>query len=159
MAVLPKHLRPRWRYLAVVLECWGERTITRRDFQGTLWREARSLVGDIGSAAVSLDVVRFTHEGGRGSAIVRVHRDALTEARAIIATVSHVDDEPISASIRGVSGTIRACEENYLGIAREGTSHEVIALEDVETPAVIRSQAVDVDHDSIRLGATTLDIM
>lgn len=158
MGTLPKHLRPRWRYLGLELETAAQDEIEKRAFQGALWKAARSLRGDVGSARLGLDVIRFELRDGYGTAIVRVHRGTETEARGIIATLETVDVTPIRATVRGVSGTIRACEENYLRIAREAPSHEVIALDDVEGPAIVRPPAVDIETDSTRIGATTLDI-
>ena len=158
MGHLPKHLRPRWRYLGLEVETPVDAELSRRSFQQALWEAARSLLGDTGSARCGLDLVRFTHDTGRGTAVVRVHRGTESPARAVVATVSAVDGHPVRASVRGVSGTIRACEENYLGIAREPQSHEVVALGNVESPAVIRSETVDLTGDSTVLGATTLDI-
>ena len=157
MGSLPKHLRPRWRYLGLEIETHPQHTLDRQAFQATLWERARSLRGDVGSARIGLDVVSFEHDDGFGTAIVRVHRDSVSDARGVIATIDSVDDVPVRATIRGVSGTIRACEENYLRIAREAPSHEVIALDTVEGPAIVRSPAVDVSTDSTILGATTLD--
>lgn len=158
MGTLPKHLRPRWRYLGVELETTPGDGPDRRAFQRALWRGARGLVGDVGSARLGLDVVRFELEEGRGEAVVRVPRGTETDARGVLATVAAVDGAPLRATVRGVSGTIRACEENYLRIAREPPSHEVITLDAVESPAVVWSEAVDVTGGSTLLGATTLDI-
>ncbi len=158
MGRLPKHLRPRWRYLAVELETRATTSLVRDTFQNAIWQASRSLLGDLGSARISLDVLRFSHRDGRGTAVIRVHRGTENEARAVLATLGTVGNEPIRATVRGVSGTIRACEENYLRIARESQSHEVIALDDVKSPAFIRSKTVDLLGDSTLLGATTLDI-
>lgn len=158
MAHLPKHLRPRWRYLGIELESPGAASLDRRSFQQAVWDGARAMIGDVGSAELGLVVVRFEHTDGRGTAIIRVHRGTEETARAVLATVDTVGDTPIRSAIRGVSGTIRSCEENYLRIAREPLSHEVVALDSVESPAIVRSQTVDPTGDSTVLGATTLDI-
>ena len=49
MKHLPKHLQPRWRYLAVGIETLPEATIARGPFQRELWYAAQNLVGDVGS--------------------------------------------------------------------------------------------------------------
>ncbi len=158
MGNLPKHLRPRWRYLGLELETAAQDDIERRTFQSALWKAARSLRGDVESARMGLDVIRFECTDGYGTAIIRIHRGTESDARGVIATLDSVDGTPIRATVRGVSGTIRACEENYLRIAREAPSHEVIALDDVEGPAIVRTPAVDIETDSTPIGATTLDI-
>jgi len=114
---LPKHLRPRWRYLAVGLESWPEADLSRGPFQRELWYAAQNLLGDTGSADADLTVVRFAFGGGTGEALVRVRRDEVDRARAALSCVSAVDGDPVGLRVRGVSGTIRAGEESYLGRA------------------------------------------
>ncbi|TKX77234.1 ribonuclease P, partial [Halorubrum sp. SD626R] len=48
MKHLPKHLRPRWRYVAVGIETWPDADVGRRAFQRALWYAAGNLVGDAG---------------------------------------------------------------------------------------------------------------
>lgn len=113
MRTLPKHLRPRWRYLGVEIETWPGADIDRRGFQGALWEAARGLLGDPGSAACDLTVTRFRFdaERGMGNAIVRVRREEVSRGRAALACVSDVDGSPTGLVVRTTSGTIRACEE------------------------------------------------
>lgn len=158
MATWPKHLRPRWRYLGVAIESAPGDLPERDALQEALWRELRGLLGDVGSARVGLEVVRFRAAEGRAEAIVRVARDAVEEARALIATLARVDGRPVGLLVRGVSGTIRACEENYLGAAREPTVHDIVTFDGVESEATRRGEAVDLDRGTTSIGATTLDI-
>jgi len=113
MRTLPKHLRPRWRYLGIEIETWPGAEIDRRRFQGALWDAARGLLGDPGSADCDLTVVRlrFDAERGIGDAIVRVRREEVSRGRAALACVTTVGDYPVGLVVRGTSGTIRACEE------------------------------------------------
>lgn len=158
MATWPKHLRPRWRYLAIALETPADHDLGRDDLQEALWTGLRNLLGDATSARVGMEVVRFRHRDGSGAAIVRVTRDGVQEARAILAAVDRVAGGPVRLDVRGVSGTIRACEENYLGTAGESASHNTVTFDDVEADAIVRGDAVDVRVDSTAIGATTLDI-
>ena len=114
MKHLPKHLRPGRRYLAVGLESRVGASIERRDFQRAVWIAAQSLLGDPGSAAAGLDVIRFRFENGRGEALVRVRRGEVEPARAALACVADVDGEPLGVHVRGVSGTIRGAREKFL---------------------------------------------
>lgn len=113
MRTLPKHLRPRWRYLGLAIETWPNARIDRRSFQAALWDAARGLLGDPGSADCDLTVVRlrFDDERGTGDAIVRVRREDVHRGRAALACVAAVGDYPVGLVVRGTSGTIRACEE------------------------------------------------
>lgn len=158
MATWPKHLRPRWRYLALGIEGPPGELPDRDAFQEALWRALRDLLGDVGSARVGLEVLRYRVAATHGEAIVRVARDAVEEARAVIATVARADGRPVGLAIRGVSGTIRACEENYLGTAREPAVHDIVTFDGVESEATLRGEAVDLERGTTPIGATTLDI-
>jgi ribonuclease P/MRP protein subunit POP5 len=116
MRHLPKHLRPRWRYLAVGLETRPGASITQSGFQRAVWYAAGNLLGDAGSADADLRVLRFSFADGdgEGEAIVRVRHGEVGPARASLACVSAVDGHDLGLAVRGVSGTIRACRASYL---------------------------------------------
>lgn len=114
MKHLPKHLRPRWRYLGVRIDCPTGETVGRRPFQRELWYAGQNLLGDPGSADAVLSVVRFSVSSGGGSAIVKVRRGEEGRGRAALACVDAVGGTPVGLSVGGVGGTIRATEENHL---------------------------------------------
>ena len=114
MKHLPKHLQPRYRYLAVEFTLAHERSVTREEFQKACWVSARQLLGDTGSANCGLQVVKFTFNNEHGKAIVRVRRNTESKARAAIACIAKISDTPVFIFIRGTSGTVRSCEEKYL---------------------------------------------
>jgi ribonuclease P/MRP protein subunit POP5 len=155
---LPKHLRPRWRYLAVEVESWPEAALDRRAFQRALWFAAQNLLGDTGSAALDLTVERFDHEGGAGEAVVRTHRGETGRARAVLATVTAVDGSPVGLRVRGVSGTRTACEEKYMRGGPEARTQSHVAFAGADRPAHRRDGRVDVETEDGLVGATTLDI-
>ncbi|PSP37824.1 ribonuclease P, partial [Halobacteriales archaeon QH_2_66_30] len=66
MKHLPKHLQPRWRYLAVELEAWPDADLDRNGFQRALWFGTQNLVGDAGSASIDLSVMQFRYRAGEG---------------------------------------------------------------------------------------------
>ncbi len=117
MKHLPKHLRPRWRYLAVGLRTEPAESIDRRGFQRECWYAAQNLLGDPGSAAADLTVVAFAFEDGRGEALVRVRHGETDPARAALACIDSVDDVPVGIRVRGTSGTIRAARDSFLTLA------------------------------------------
>lgn len=158
MKPLPKHLRPRWRYLAVELETWPEAVLDRRTLQDEFWRAGRSLLGDTGSAEARLEVVHFSFDRGRGVCIVRVHRGAERRARAALACVQRVNGEPLGLRITGTSGTIRGAREKYLGRHREATGERTVVFEDDERSAVAYPDGVDLRLDDSFAGATNLDL-
>ncbi len=158
MRHLPKHLRPRWRYLAVGIESWSDAEVGRRAFQRALWYAAGNLLGDAGSADADLSLLSFTHGDGVGEAVVRVRRGHVDDARAAVACVSAVDDEPVGLRVRGISGTVRACEERYMGRATASSTQRDVAFDDAERVAVARRDARDVRTESGRVGAAAFDI-
>ncbi len=157
MKHLPKHLRPRWRYLGVALECWPGAEFGRREFQREVWYAAQNLHGDAGSADLDLTVLRFDLREGEGAAVVRVRRGEEDRARAALACVGDVGGDPVGVRVPGTSGTVRACEESYIRRRREPPDQRDVVFEDAERAAVVRSGAVDVRTDDGYSGATALD--
>jgi ribonuclease P/MRP protein subunit POP5 len=158
MKHLPKHLRQRWRYLAVDVETWPDADVDEMAFQRSLWFAAQNLVGDVGSAEADLRVVQFDHDDGTGAALIRTRRGAEDLARAALACVDGVYDDPVRVTVKGISGTVRAGEEKYLGGPREGTGQESVAFRDGSRRAVTRDGLLDVEVDGTYVGATRLDI-
>ncbi|MFB6188916.1 MAG: Rpp14/Pop5 family protein [Halapricum sp.] len=157
MKHLPKHLRPRWRYLAVHVETWPDADIDRNALQRNIWFAAQNLLGDVGSADIDLTVVRFTAWEGRCEAVVRVRRDECERARAVLACVDGVDGDPVGLRVAGTSGTVRACEEKYMGGGPERTGQRHVTLGDVDRAAVVRDGRLDYREDDTFTGATLLD--
>lgn len=157
MKHLPKHLRPRWRYLAVSLETWPDERIGRRSFQRELWYAGQNLLGDPGSADADLTVMRFSFADGRGEAIVRVRRGETEPARAALACLDEIDGAPVGIRVRGISGTIRAAEENYLRRRGQDSEERNVVFGNEERVAVLRDRVGDVRLDEAFAGATDLD--
>ncbi|MFC7134009.1 MULTISPECIES: Rpp14/Pop5 family protein [Salinibaculum] len=158
MKHLPKHLRPRWRYLAVDIETWPDVDIDRGTFQRHLWYAAQNLVGDAGSAAVDLSVLSFSFADGHGEALVRVRRDEVERGRAVVASLARIDGSDVGLRVRGVSGTVRACEEKYMGRGPIGTDQRHVVFRGTERTAVTAADRADIRLDDGFTGATTLDL-
>ena len=157
MKHLPKYIRPRWRYLAVGIESTPDAEIDRGTFQRELWYAAGNLLGDPGSADADLTVYDFEFADGIGETIIRVRRGETDPARAAVACVDTINGEPVGLSVRGISGTVRACEERYLG-RRTGRFHQRhVVFADADRPAVSRGEAVEVSLPSGFVSATELD--
>jgi ribonuclease P/MRP protein subunit POP5 len=155
---LPKHLRPRWRYLAVELETWPDATLDRRGFQRELWFAAQNLLGDAGSAELDLTVVSFDHGGATGAAVVRTYRGETDRARAVLACLDAVDGARVGLRVTGISGTVRACEEKYIRRRPENSVQRNVAFGDAERSAVVRDGRADVRAGDAFTGATELDL-
>lgn len=158
MRHLPKHLRPRYRYLAVEIETWPEAEIDTRAFQEAVWSAARSLLGDAESAAVDLQVVEADFWTGGGSAVVRVRSDAVERARSAIACLPSVDGQPVRIGVRGVGGTVRAVEEHYRGGPPEPIGTESVEYRGERAVAVRRDDRVDVDFGDAFVGTTPQEL-
>jgi ribonuclease P/MRP protein subunit POP5 len=157
MKHLPKHLQPRWRYLAVELETWPDADLDQGDFQRSVWFAAQNLYGDAGSADADLRVLVFEFADGDGEALVRARRGEVERARAALACVDSVRGDPVRLAVRGVSGTMRAAEEKYLGRPFESADEKTVVFRDESRPAVVRDDRADVDCDGTFVGATDLD--
>jgi ribonuclease P/MRP protein subunit POP5 len=157
MKHLPKHIRPRWRYLAVEIESTPDAEIDRGSFQRELWYAAGNLLGDPGSADADLTVYDFHFEDGVGETIIRVRRGETDAARAAVACVDAIDGEPVGVVVRGISGTVRACEESYLGRRDGAFEQRHVVFADARRPAVARDEAVEVLLSAGLVSATELD--
>jgi len=155
---LPKHLRPRWRYLAVELDGWPDAEVDRSTFQRELWFAAQNLLGDAGSAELDLSVLRFDFADGWGTAVVRTHREESNRARAVLACLDAVDGHEIGVRVRGVSGTVRACEEKYIRRRPIGTEQRRVVFEGETRSASGHGRRVDVRCDGTFAGTTELDL-
>ena len=157
MKHLPKHLQPRWRYLAVGIETWPDADIDRGQFQRQLWFSARDLTGDAGSAELALSLVTFWCAEGAGETIVRTRRGSVDRARAVVACLDAVDGDPVGVRVRGISGTVRACEEKYMGRGPEEPEQRHVVFDETERSAAVRDDRADVATEGAYTGATTLD--
>jgi ribonuclease P/MRP protein subunit POP5 len=155
---LSKARRPRWRYLGVGVRAWPDAAPDRRRLQAAVWDATTALFGDPGSAAVDPRVVAFDFADGAGEAVVRVHRGEVERARAALACVETVDGDPVALRVRGVSGTVRGCEERYLSGATGAGGERTVSLDGDRRPAVVRDDAVDVCLPDGFVGLARLDI-
>ena len=157
MKHLPKHIRPRWRYLAVAIEAAPDADIDRGAFQRALWYAAGNLLGDVGSADADLTVFGFEFDAGVGEAIVRTRRGETDAARAALACIDRVDDTQIGLVVRGISGTVRACEESYLGDGRPNLTEDSVAFADDQRSAICRDDVAEISLPEGFVAATELD--
>lgn len=158
MSPIPKHLRPRWRYLAVAICTWTDRDLDRTSFEAAVQEAVRSLHGDIGCADADLRLFRFTYHVGRGQAVIRVRRDAVDVVRSALTCMDSINDTPVGLQIVGVSGTVRACEEKFLGSQGEAIEQRTVAFDGVEYSATVVGVEVDLQSDDGRIGAISLDL-
>ena len=142
----------------MAIETWPDADLDRRRFQRAVWYATQNLLGDTGSAAVDMTVLRFSHEDGVGHAIVRVRRGHTDAARASLACLDSVDGTAVGVRVTGASGTVRACEEKYIRGPAKGPEQRQVVFENRDRRAITRDGRVDVQTDDGFLGATDLDI-
>jgi len=157
MKHLPKHLRPKWRYVAVGVEADPDADLDRGDLQRELWYSAQNLLGDAGSADVDGTVVRFRASDGDAEAVVRARRGEVESLRAALACIASVDGTDVAVSVRGASGTIRACQEKYFSAPPEVTRREDVSVDGADGTGVVRDDRVAVADDGWTY-ATTADV-
>ncbi len=157
MKHLPKHLQARWRYLAVEIETYPEEPLDRTAVQRAIWNSARALLGDTGSAALDLTVVRFRSVAGTAHVVVRTYRGETERARGAIACITTIGEQTVGLRVRGVSGTIQSCEEKYLGRAPVHGTERTVVFNNEERTAIVRSPRAAVRDGSTFVGATELD--
>jgi ribonuclease P/MRP protein subunit POP5 len=75
----------------------------------------------------------------------------------VLACLDEVDGAPVGVRVRGVSGTVRACEEKYISRPLESIEERHVVFEDAERRTVERSERIDVRVDDAFAGATELD--
>lgn len=158
MKPLPKHLRPRWRYIALEVTTWSDVHISRESFQRELWYSGQNLLGDPGGADAVLSVVHYEFEAGMADVLVKVRREETDRARAAIACVHEVEDIDVGIRVLGISGTMRAAEENYLGRHELAVDERNVVFDQDDRVGIIRGDVVTVKLETERVGATKLDL-
>ncbi len=109
MKILPSSLREKKRYLAFEVVCESE-PVDRKALLDEIFFATQTLVGDTGSSAIGYRLIDFN--GYRG--IMRVHLNAVEDARAAMATVCTIKGSRACIRVLGVAGTIRAAIEKYI---------------------------------------------
>mgnify|MGYP006107473707 CR=1 FL=1 len=158
MKPLPKHLRPRYRYIVVSIESWPTAQLDKRTFQHAIWASTSRLFGDIGATTADLFLIRFEFSNGSGWGIIRTRRDALPIARSSIACISKINEFSVGIIVRGVSGTIKSCEDKYLSEPSEPVISGEHLFNTKMSPSFTRGNCIDIQTDTDFIGATHLDV-
>ncbi len=158
MKPIPKHLRPRYRYIVVSLESWSNSIIDKTSFQQSIWASVNRLFGDLGSAKSDLYLIRFEFHNGTGYGIIRTRRDSLHLARSGIACTSSVNGHPIGILVLGISGTIKSCEQKYLPVLKKSLVTGEVTFEGNSYSSTSYGELLDIKIDNDFIGATNMDI-
>lgn len=108
MKILPPTLRDKKRYLA--FELISEHDVTREELLREMFSRVGSLIGDIGSSECGIRVLTFDDSKG----IIRCSRTKTDQARAALATITHIGGKRVMLHIFGISGTVAGATEKYL---------------------------------------------
>lgn len=106
-------LRQKKRYLA--FEILSERKITdSSDVQYALWSAMLRLYGETGTAAAGFWVLpeQYVHHRQRG--ILKVSHTAVLQAKAALALLHKIGEEPVVARSLGVSGILQKAKHVML---------------------------------------------
>lgn len=158
MKPIPKHLRPRYRYIVVSLESWCNSIIDKTSFQQSIWVSANRLFGDLGSAKSDLYLVSFEFHNGMGYGIIRTRRDSLHLARSSISCISSINDCSIGILVLGIGGTLKSCRQKYLPVLKKSLVMGEVTFEGNSYPSISYGEYIDIEIDNDFIGATNMDI-
>ncbi len=144
--------------MVVSIESWPTANIDKRTFQHAIWTSTSRLFGDNGAATADLFLIRFEFSDGSGWGIIRTPRDALHMAKSSLACISQINEFPIGILIKGVSGTIKTCEEKYLSDLPTSIVSKELFFNNKLSSCFIRENSVDIKIDNDFIGATHLDV-
>lgn len=99
--------RIRRRYLAVSIE--SSKRFNSDEFMSVVWGALSKLYGEYGASRSNLSLIDYS--GERKVAVIRVGHEMLQPARAALASVTRVENEPVTLHILAVSGTLKALHE------------------------------------------------
>ncbi len=108
MKPLSPTLRTRYRYVAFWV--FSEERLTVNSFARELIEVSLGLFGAAGVSSLALTVINF--DGFRG--LVRCHYLHVQEARAVLASISHIGGIRLGVAVLGTAGSIRSATEKYL---------------------------------------------
>jgi len=96
-------LREKWRYITLKIHCQQQLPLTKDQFEKGLTNALLKLVGEIGYAKMMPRTITFDKD----SAIVRVRRDSIDQARSALPLISNLNGMPAHLQTTYTSGTIR----------------------------------------------------
>ena len=108
MKILPPTQRTNKRYFA--FELIGGAGVDRSDLLREIFSCAGSLIGDLGSSECDIRLLDFEDSKG----VVRCLRERVDMTRAVLASVSSVNGNPVIIHVLGISGTVHGATKKYL---------------------------------------------
>ncbi len=96
--------RVRRRYLALQVNIEGK--LDQREFIDTVWKAITQLFGEYGASQTGLTLLDYNEDGK--TAIIRVSLIGLQQARAALASITHISGKEAAIHVTGISGTIKS---------------------------------------------------
>ena len=157
MKPTPKHLRPRWRYLAVEIEGTPGSRLTRSSFERALQDAICQLFGDVGYAETRIRLYAFTKQHHRAEAVIRTKRGSEGITRAGLACIHSLEGAPLRIMVRGISGSVRGCEEKFLPRDQEIMGETSVVFDNKNRYAFKCGDEIDINVNDLYVSATILD--
>ncbi|TQD26256.1 Rpp14/Pop5 family protein [Methanolobus vulcani] len=110
MKVLPPTMRENKRYLAFELIAEGNSIISRDELIREIFSASGSLLGDFGSSECNIWLFAFDNNKG----VISCNREHVSQARAVMATITNVKGKRVLFHVLGVSGTVLGATKKYL---------------------------------------------
>ncbi len=110
MKPLSPTLRDKNRYVAFTI--WAEGHVTSNGFIKALNEASLGLFGATGVSTFAIKMMSF--DGFKG--LLRCNYRHVDQVRAILASLSHVDDFRVCVVVSGTAGSIKSATEKYLQI-------------------------------------------
>lgn len=110
---LPPSMRSKARY--VVFEIISELPVDFNDFVKALWNSAGELLGDLTASEARVWVVRNLYDQRLQRGVLKCAHDRVEHMRAALALVKAVGENRAIIHVVGVTGTIKAARNKYLG--------------------------------------------
>ncbi len=96
--------RVRRRYLALQVNIEGK--LDQREFIDAVWKAITQLFGEYGASQTGLTLLDYNEDGK--TAVIRVSLIGLQQARAALASITHISGKEAAIHVTGVSGTIKS---------------------------------------------------
>ena len=114
LKVLPPTLRKNNRYLTVEIKV--KSSISKDDFVAIVWDGCVRFQGELNTSNFNLWVMRFFEMGKTDDyylykAIIRCQRDFVDDVRSSLALINKYNNDSISITTIGLSGTIKSSQK------------------------------------------------
>jgi ribonuclease P/MRP protein subunit POP5 len=114
LSFLPPTLRKKQRY--IVFEIISKKSFNLMDITNSIWNQSLILLGEAGAADASLWVPNDLYDKERGRGVIKCNHTSVEKVRAVLASIKHIEEEPVIMHVLGVTGTIKGAKRKFLGL-------------------------------------------